>query len=162
MRVQGIRVIKEFSVKEVERKDDTIVLYGERDHVEGGFSHLIWATGREPWVEDLGLEAACVELTPDGHIFSDEWEKTSATNVYALGDVTGKLALTPVAIAAGRKLADRLFGGEEGAKLNYENVPTVVFSHPPIGSVGLTEIEARERYGSEVQCFTTRFVDTYY
>ena len=82
--------------------------------------------------------------------------------MYAVGDVTGKLELTPVAIAAGRKLSDRLFGGDAEARLDYRNVPTVIFSHPPIGTVGLTEDAARDQFGDAVKCYTTRFVDLYY
>jgi glutathione reductase (NADPH) len=82
--------------------------------------------------------------------------------VHAVGDVTGRRQLTPVAIAAGRKLADRLFGGKPDSKLDYENVPSVVFSHPPIGTVGLTEGEAKSRYGDGVKCYFSRFRNIYY
>ncbi len=83
--------------------------------------------------------------------------------IYAVGDVTGRAALTPVAIAAARRLSDRLFGGQAGARLDYENVPTVVFSHPPIGTVGLTEEEAKSRYGDDgVKVYQNRFTDMYY
>ena len=81
--------------------------------------------------------------------------------IYAIGDVTGREALTPVAIAAGRRLADRLFGGMADRKLDYENIPTVIFSHPPIGTVGMTEAEARTRYGDSVRVYTSRFVGLY-
>ena len=88
---------------------------------------------------------------------TDKFENSSVPGVYALGDVNGKRALTPVAIAAGRRLADRLFGGEPDAHLDYSYVPSVVFSHPPIGSVGCSEAEARERHGEEVRVHQARF-----
>jgi glutathione reductase (NADPH) len=123
---------------------------------------LLWAIGRTPLTDDLGLEKAGVKLDELGHIVVDQWQNTSAKGVYAVGDVTGKWQLTPVAIAAGRKLSDRLFGGQSQAKLEYESIPTVVFSHPPIGTVGLTEDEAHERYGQSVKCYTTRFTNLYH
>merc|ERR1712176_509349 len=85
----------------------------------------------------------------DRYIEVDDFQNTSAEGVYALGDVCGNIELTPMAIAAGRRLADRLFGGPHfaKAKVSYENVPTVVFSHPPIGTIGLTEQQALLRYG---------------
>ena len=87
----------------------------------------------------------------------DAYQTTTVPSIYAVGDVTGKQTLTPVAVAAGRRLADRLFGGEADAQLDYENVPSVVFSHPPIGSVGLSEPQARERFGELVRVYSTRF-----
>ena len=78
-------------------------------------------------------------------------------NIYALGDVTGREALTPVAIAAGRRLADRLYGGMPDRHLEYHTIPTVIFSHPPIGTVGLREDQAREEYGEDVKVYTSRF-----
>lgn len=79
----------------------------------------------------------------------DEFQNTSSHGVYALGDVCGKWLLTPVAIAAGRRLAERLFNNKTNLKLDYNNIPTVIFSHPPIGTIGLTESEARAKYGPE-------------
>ena len=92
----------------------------------------------------------------------DDFQNTSVRGVYAVGDVTPRVQLTPVAIAAGRRLADRLFGGQAGRHLNYDDIPSVVFAHPPVGSVGLTEAQARERHGDAVRVYTTRFADMYY
>ncbi len=99
----------------------------------GPFDRLIWAIGRAAHVADLGLERAGVELDADGYIGNDKFQATSAQGIYAIGDVSGRLTLTPVAIAAGRRLSDRLFGGQADRHLDYENVPTVLFAHPPIG-----------------------------
>jgi glutathione reductase (NADPH) len=97
-----------------------------------------------------------------GFIATDEWQQSTVPNVYAIGDVAGRAQLTPVAIAAGRRLSDRLFGGQADRKLDYENIPTVIFSHPPIGTVGLTEAQARERFGAAVKVYRSGFVPLYY
>ncbi|WP_132999291.1 glutathione-disulfide reductase [Luteimonas arsenica] len=122
------------------------------------FDAVIFATGRRPNTDGLGLEAAGVRTAADGHVEVDAFQATSAKRVYAVGDVTGRLALTPVAIAEGRRLMDRVFGGEPDACVDHDNVATVVFSHPPLGKVGLTEAEARERFGHDaVSCHGTTF-----
>ena len=87
----------------------------------------------------------------------NDYSETSAPGIFALGDVCGNVELTPMAIAAGRRLADRIWGGVDGAKASYEAVPTVVFSHPPIGTLGLTEPQARERYGDDnIKVYTSK------
>ncbi|MFZ9886848.1 MAG: glutathione-disulfide reductase [Myxococcota bacterium] len=123
----------------------------------GPFDGLLWAVGRVPNTKNLGLENAGVVLDEDGYIPVNDFQETNVEHIYAIGDVTGRQALTPVAIAAGRRLADRLYGGMEGRHLDYENIATVIFSHPPIGTVGLSEAAARERYGDAVRVFTSRF-----
>jgi len=110
----------------------------------------------------LNLHAADVNLLPNGVIPVDEYENTHVPDVYALGDVTGKIPLTPAAIAAGRKLADRLFNGKRDSKLEYDNVPSVVFSHPPVAAVGLTEAQARERYGDNITVYKSQFTPMRY
>lgn len=122
---------------------------------------LIWAIGRSPNIKNLQLPAG-VETNAKGYITVDEYSNTNVSGVYAVGDVIGKVELTPVAIAAGRKLADRLFNGQTEAKLDYSNIASVVFSHPPIGSVGMTEEEARAQYGEEVKVYTTKFTNMYH
>jgi len=92
----------------------------------------------------------------------DDFQNTAVAGVYAVGDVTGRYELTPVAIAAGRRLADRLFDGQTERHLEYEMIPTVIFSHPPIGTVGLTEAEARAHHGDAVSVYTTRFTPMYH
>ena len=130
-----------------------------------GVDAVIVATGRAPLVGPLNLEGAKVEQKEKGYIAVNEFCETSAEGVYALGDVCGDVELTPMAIAAGRRLADRLFGGPEfkDAKVSYENVPTVVFSHPPIGTIGLSEKEAVEKYGEDnVEVYRSKFANLYY
>ncbi len=162
MSAQGINIVTGFVPHRVERQDDGLMLCAEGGHFETGFDRLLWAIGRSPQTKKLGLEEQGIECDAQGFIETDDGQQTSAEGVYAVGDVTGKIELTPVAIAAGRKLADRLFGGEKEAKLDYTDVPTVVFSHPPLGTVGLTEEEASRKYGhGSVKCYVTRFTDMY-
>ena len=99
-----------------------------------------------------------MKLDAYGFIATDDYQATNVDGIYAIGDVTGRAQLTPVAIAAGRRLSDRVFGGQTDRHLDYENIPTVIFSHPPIGTVGLTEAAARAQYGDDVHVFTSGFV----
>ena len=123
---------------------------------------LIWAIGRAANTSGFGLEKTGVKLTEKGTIYSDEFENTSVPGIYALGDVTGKLDLTPVAVKAGRQLSERLFNNKADAKLDYTDVATVVFSHPVIGSVGLTEEKAIAKYGVEnIKVYKSSFTPMY-
>ncbi|MGB1111041.1 MAG: glutathione-disulfide reductase [Gammaproteobacteria bacterium] len=122
-----------------------------------GFDTLLWAVGRAPASKGLGLEEAGVEVDERGFIVTDEYQVTSQPNIFAVGDVTGRAPLTPVAVAAARRLAHRVYGGQADQKLSYENIATVMFSHPPMGTVGLTEEKAREQYGDAVKVYQTRF-----
>lgn len=127
--------------------------------------HLIWAIGRTPETRGIGLEEAGLKLSEKGYIVVDEYQNTNVDNIYALGDVTGQVELTPVAIAAGRRLSHRLFGGAEFStnKLSYSSIPSVVFSHPIVGSIGLTEPQAIELYGKEnIKIYKTGFTAMYY
>ena len=130
---------------------------GEEGVAAEPFDHVLFATGRRANSDGMGLEQAGVALGDRGEVRVNARQDTSLDGVHAVGDVTGQLALTPVAIAAARQLMARLFGGQADAKLDYSDVPTVVFSHPPLGTVGLTEEQARERHGDAVQVFTTGF-----
>lgn len=134
------------SVQKVEKKGDKYIL-----HFEDGSTHetdlVLWATGRAPNVENIGLENVGVELNDLGFIKVDQYQNTTIDNIYSVGDVLGILNLTPVAIAAGRQLSERLFNNKKEAKVDYTNVPSVVFTEPPIGTVGLTEDEAVAEYG---------------
>ncbi len=159
----GINLVPRCLLGEVQRQPDgRLEVRGVEGESFGGFDCVLWAIGRSPNTAGMGLERLGVALTSESFIQTDEWQNTNVPNVYAVGDVTGKRPLTPVAIAAGRRLADRLFGGKPESKLNYENIPSVVFSHPPIGTVGLTEEEARAAYGSSVKCYIHHFRNIYY
>ena len=135
-------------------------------HFEDGSSHtasqVIWATGRRPNVDGLELEKAGVTLNERGFIQVDEYQNTVVDGIYALGDVTGEKELTPVAIKAGRTLSERLFNGKTSAKMDYTTIPTVVFSHPAIGTVGLTEDQAIKEYGQEhIKVYKSSFASMY-
>ena len=135
-------------------------------HFEDGTTHtsqkVIWAVGRKANVHQLNLEAAGVELTERGFIQVDEYQNTTTPGIYALGDVSGEKELTPVAIKAGRTLAERLFNGKTDAKMDYELIPTVVFSHPAIGSIGLTQEQAEAKYGVEnIKVYQSTFAGIY-
>ncbi|MEJ2059863.1 MAG: glutathione-disulfide reductase [Gammaproteobacteria bacterium] len=155
---EGVNIFPRTQVREVVREQDgSLTLDCDQGHRTEGFDTVIWAIGRDPNTADLDLEKTGVIHDADGYIPTDRFQNTNVDGIYAIGDVTGRAQLTPVAIAAGRRLADRLFGGKPERHLNYENIPSVVFSHPPIGTVGLTEDEARELHGSAVKVYQTRF-----
>jgi glutathione reductase (NADPH) len=128
-------------------------------------NELLWAIGRAPEVQDLDLKRVDMKLGERGHIAVDEYQNTSVPGVYAIGDVTGQAELTPVAIAAGRKLGNRLFGPPElkSSKLEYDKIPTVVFGEPNCGTTGLTEPQAIEKYGkTQIKIYHTKFRAMYY
>jgi glutathione reductase (NADPH) len=117
-----------------------------------GYDEVLFAIGRVPVTDSLNLDVAGVETAERGEIVVDALSRTSAPNTYAVGDIIkGGIQLTPVAIAAGRLLSDRLFNNlpEDEAAMDYDMVPTVVFSHPPLAVMGLTEAQAIERYGAD-------------
>ena len=135
-------------------------------HFEDGTTHtsqkVIWAVGRKANVSQLNLEAAGVELTERGFIQVDEYQNTTTPGIYALGDVSGEKELTPVAVKAGRTLSERLFNGKTDAKMDYELIPTVVFSHPAIGSIGLSQEQAEAKYGAEnIKVYESNFAGMY-
>jgi glutathione reductase (NADPH) len=130
---------------------------------EQGFNIVLSAIGRVPNTDLLDLDKAGVQTDKSGFIVVDEYQNTNVKNVYALGDVCGKWLLTPVAIAAGRRLSHRLFNGEKDLKLDYDDIPTVVFSHPPIGTVGLTEQEATAKYGEDdIKVYKSTFTNMFF
>ena len=122
---------------------------------------VVYAIGRSSDLGTLKLENAELSVNDRGYIVTDLYQRTNQDNIFALGDVTGRAPLTPVAIAAGRRLADRLYDGQQDRHLDYELIPTVVFSHPPIGTIGLTEEAARETYGDRVKIYQTHFTAMY-
>jgi glutathione reductase (NADPH) len=127
-----------------------------------GFDCLLWAVGRTANVAGLDLTKAGIEVDDCEYVVTDGFQNTNVPGVYALGDVTGRAALTPVAIAAGRRLSDRVFGGKTGSRLEYSMIPTVVFTHPPIGTVGASEAEARAQYGNGVKVYVADFTPMYH
>ncbi len=144
---QGIHVYTQVNVAALANSAEGIVVTASDQQVLAAYDCVIWAVGRKANTDALGLATTGVNRLANGMIPVDEYQNTNVAGVYAIGDVTGKAALTPVAIAAGRKLAERLFNGASDKKVGYDNIPSVVFSHPPIATLGLTEAQARERFG---------------
>jgi glutathione reductase (NADPH) len=124
---------------------------------------LLWAIGRDANLVDLEIDKTGVVLDRKGFITVDPYQNTNVQNVYALGDVAGNKLLTPVAIAAGRKLAHRLFDNQPESTMDYDDIPTVVFSHPPIGTVGLSQAEAEKKYGADkLKIYRSSFTPMYH
>ncbi|WP_218354493.1 glutathione-disulfide reductase [Alteromonas lipotrueiana] len=154
---EGPKLHKQSGVQKVEKLDngelEIKLISGETIVTDC----LIWAIGRVPSTDKLALENTSVALDDRGYIDVDKYQNTRAEGIYAIGDITGQVELTPVAIKAGRLLSERLFNGQKDAHLDYNLIPTVVFSHPAIGTIGLTEAEAREQYQEDVKVYTTAF-----
>ncbi len=163
MQDDGVQFIKHVTVMDVERKDEGLRIELGNGEILDGIDTLIWAIGRAPNTDKIGIENTGIELDANGRIRVDRFQETNVAGVYAIGDVVGQFELTPVAIAAGRRLADRLFGGKPDRYLAYENIPTVIFSHPPIGTVGISEQAAAQRHGVDnVKVYETRFMPMYF
>lgn len=146
------------TITEIEKTANGFVVVSNHGRTE--VEQVIWAIGRDLNTDNIGLENTSVKVEDNGVILVDKYQETNVKGVYALGDIIGEYPLTPVAIAAARRMADRLYGGKEGRHLPYENIASIVFSHPPIGTVGLTENEAKEKY-EQVKCYTTSFTSMY-
>jgi glutathione reductase (NADPH) len=162
MRDEGIELRLPFRSVGLRKTDEGIVIDGAEGEVLGPFDCVIWAAGRKPNTDGIGLDVAGVEVQANGFVPTDEYQNTNVPGIYAIGDMTGRLALTPVAVAAGRRLMMRLFADQPLAKMDYSNVPSVVFSHPPMGSVGMTETQAREQFGTDVSIYQTDFTPMKY
>lgn len=157
MSAQGIDLKMAFEVAALTKNDTGLALHAASGDVLDGFDCIIWAVGRVPNTRSLNLAAAGVEMLANGIIPVDDYQNTNVPGVYAIGDVTGRTPLTPVAVAAGRKLAERLFSNKPESKVDYDNIPSVVFAHPPVGTVGLTEKQAHERYPERVSVYKSVF-----
>lgn len=162
MEKDGIEVESRLIPAALQKSSDGLVLHAADRRAVGPVDAVLWAIGREPNVAGLALQNAGVATDARGFVPTDAFQQTNVEHIFALGDVTGRAALTPVAIAAGRRLADRLYGGMDGRHLDYELIPTVIFSHPPIGTIGLTEAAARDQYGDDVNVYTSGFTPMFY
>jgi glutathione reductase (NADPH) len=164
MRAAGIDIVADATPRALTGEPGDLTLHSFDGRSFGGFETVMWAIGRSPSSGKIGLEHAGVELEAgSAAIRVDKYQNTSAERIYAIGDVTGRAELTPVAIAAGRRLADRVFGGQTDRHLRYDLLPTAVFSHPPIGTVGLSEAAAHELYaGQPIKIYQTEFVPMFY
>ena len=161
MTSSGVEIVANSPIKALEKDADTITVVTQNDTRIEGFDTVIWAIGREFQTDKLGLEKTDITVTERGVIPVDPFQATNVPGIFAIGDIIGEAQLTPVAIAAGRRLADRLFDGQTDRKLDYKNIPTVMFSHPPAGIIGLTEAEARKQFGDAVKIYQSRFTPMY-
>lgn len=173
MQADGVKLVTEFTITGLQQDATGLTISGDSasNGVSGavqpnpqqlsGFDSVIWAVGRHPLTADIGLDAAGVKTDKGGYIPVDKFQQTNVPGIFAIGDITGQAQLTPVAIAAGRRLADRLYDNQADRHLDYNLIPTVVFSHPPIGTVGMTEEEARAEFGENVKCYRTEFTPMY-
>ena len=154
LRARGIDIRPRTQVMRIDKRDHGFDLTTARGDILSA-DLVMYATGRRPNTRGIGLEEAGVELNEENAVAVDEWSRSSVPHIYAVGDVTDRLNLTPVAIAEGRALAETLFN-DNPVKMDHANVATAVFSQPPIGTVGLTEHEARRRDGA-VDVYRARF-----
>ena len=162
MRSDHIQVHTQATPVKVSKLEDQSLLLQLEDGTQHIIDCLIWAIGREPNTKALKLERTHIQLDDSGYIQVDQFQNTSQSGLYAVGDIIGKAELTPVAVAAGRKLSERLFNGKSEEYLNYQNIPTVVFSHPPIGTVGLTEEQAIAQFGQDqIKVYSSSFTSMY-
>lgn len=161
MQADGVTLSTEFTAAKIEKQDGKLTAHAESGDTLTGFDQIIFAIGRTPSTSELGLAEAGVEVNDRGYVPVDKFQETNVPGIFAVGDVTGAAELTPVAIAAGRRMADRLYNGQTDRHLKYENIATVVFSHPPIGTIGLTEAQAREQFGDDVKTYEAGFNPMY-
>lgn len=161
LQVEGIQFHNRTQITRIDKNDDGSLKLTTDNHELPEVDAVIYAVGRSPANNGLGLENAGIEQDARGYIVTDEYQNTSVPGIYAVGDNTGRAQLTPVAVAAGRRLSERLFNDKPNEKLDYSNIPTVVFSHPAIGTIGLTEEQAREQHGDDVKVYTSSFTAMY-
>ncbi|KEI35717.1 glutathione reductase [Francisella sp. W12-1067] len=162
MEMTDLKLMNHTNITKVEKTGDTLKITTDKSGILENVDTLIWATGRAPNTHNMGIENTDIEITTKGVIPANQWQETNVKGIYSLGDASGGAQLTPVAIACGRRLARRLFNGEEGLKPKLEYIPTVVFSHPAIGTVGLSEKDAKKKYGEEnVKVYKSRFTALY-
>lgn len=158
----GIQTYPHYVPQKIEKKADLYTVTFENGETLTG-DCVLFAGGRQPNVDQLGLENTDVKLTEQGFVQVDKFQNTTAEGIYSVGDVIGKLDLTPVAIAAGRRLSERLFNGQSELYLDYDLIPSVIFTHPPIATIGLSEEEAIEKYGEdEIKIYRSRFTPMYF
>ncbi len=160
---EGIKLHTHSTLKEVVKNEDSSLTIELEDGQSQTVDCLIWAVGREPATDVINLDVTGVETNSIGKVKVDKFQNTNVEGIYAVGDIIeNSIDLTPVAVAAGRRLSERLFNNKPNEHLDYNLVPTVIFTHPPIGTVGLSEMQAIEQYGeADVKCYTSTFTPMY-
>jgi glutathione reductase (NADPH) len=163
MTEQGIEFLKNHSIAKITKQGKKLTLHCKNKKTLTGFDSVLFAIGRSPRIKQLNLAAAGVKTDKHDYVITNKEDKTNVANIYAIGDVAGKKMLTPVAIRAGRKLASRLFSKAKKTYMDYENIPTVIFSHPPLGTVGLSTAAAEKKYGKHsLTIHEAKFHSMYY
>jgi glutathione reductase (NADPH) len=161
----GVKILNNSEITGIEKTDSglkvTIRRDGDVEETVVVDAISLAATGRKPNTQKLGLENTQVQLDKNGAVIVDQYSQTTEENIYAVGDCTDNINLTPVAINEGRAFADTVFGNK-CRRMSYENVPTAIFTTPEAATVGLTESEAREKYGSAIKVYRSRFRPMYY
>ncbi|MCL1949426.1 MAG: glutathione-disulfide reductase, partial [Turicibacter sp.] len=159
----GMHLHPNFVPKEITKADSGLLTVAFENGEQLTAECVIFAGGRVPNTAILGLENTDIAKDSRGYLPVDKFQNTNVPGVYAVGDVIGKIELTPVAIAAGRRLSERLFNGKTNEFLDYSLVPTVVFTHPPIATIGMTEEEAIEKYGEgQLEIYRSKFTPMYF
>jgi len=163
MTKEGIELHTHTVIKQIVKNEDGSLTIELEDGRTNTVDCLIWAVGREPATDKINLEVTGVETNSIGKIKVDKFQNTNVAGIYAVGDIIeNSIDLTPVAIAAGRRLSERLFNNKPNEHLDYSLVPTVIFTHPPIGTIGMSEMQAIEQYGEDaIKCYTSSFTPMY-
>ena len=157
----GVVLKTNTQIESINQNNGSLEVSDNQGDTQSGLDQVIYAVGRNPDHAGLNIENSGVEVDQRGYIPCDLYQNTNQAHVFALGDITGRAPLTPVAIAAGRRLADRLYDGQTDRHVDYKNIATVVFSHPPIGTIGLTEEEAKKQHGDSIKIYQTDFTAMY-
>lgn len=163
MTKDGIELHTQANPQSLTKNDDGSITIMMADGASLVVDCVIWAIGRTPATDGIGLAEVGVAMNERGQIIVDEYQNTSVDGIYAVGDIiVGGIELTPVAVAAGRRLSERLFNNKPNEKLDYSLVPTVMFSHPPIGTIGMSEADARAKYGDDaIKVYRSNFTPMY-
>lgn len=155
MTKKGVTFHPKTNITQVEETENGVIV-----HLDSGekitADQTLFATGRKPNTEDLGLEEIGIKTAKNGAIIVNDNDQTNIASIYAVGDVTDRIALTPVALGEGHALVDRLYG-DKNRHISYENIPSAVFSNPNVSQVGLTETQAREKFSDDIDIYKSEF-----
>ena len=162
LKSSGVHLKTENQIRKINKNDDgSLEVVDLKGETQTGLDQVLFAVGRNPDHSWLKIGNSGVELDKYGYVITDLYQNTNQAHIFALGDITGRAPLTPVAIAAGRRLADRLYDSQSDRHLDYQNIATVVFSHPPIGTVGMSEADAIKQHGDQIKVYQTSFTAMY-
>lgn len=162
MAKDGIQFHYETEPQKIVKNTDNTLTISLNNNEELTVDCLIWATGRTPATDNIGLENVGVNVNNKGQVVVDKFQNTNIDGIYAVGDIIENgVQLTPVAVASGRRLSERLFNNKPNEHLDYNLIPSVIFSHPPIGTVGLSEEQAKAEFGDAVKVYQSSFTPMY-